>query len=218
VPAPAQIRQASFPTVRRGGYDPKQVHEYLNKLANWFDWCRSELTATRTRLKKAEEELQAAGPDPEDNAYVELSQRMADILRVADEQAEKIRVEAQQIADQEIERARERGRKILGDTQAEAARAGDQDRMARASIHEETKALLAAGDQLRANLESMHRRLARFTDGSADPPEESQAIPVAPSATPADGSTASDLARRRPDDVSPDAAGPSEELRSLFSD
>src|SRR6266516_4656953 len=113
LPVPGQIRQAGFPTVRRGGYDPKQVHVYLDKLADWIDWFRSELAATRSRLERTEEERQAVAPDPEDNAYVQLGHHAAELLRVADEHAEKIRVEAQQIADQEIERARERGQKLL---------------------------------------------------------------------------------------------------------
>ena len=47
LPVPGQIRQAGFATVRRGGYDPEQVHGYLDKLADWIDRFRSELAATR---------------------------------------------------------------------------------------------------------------------------------------------------------------------------
>jgi cell division septum initiation protein DivIVA len=204
--------------VRRGGYDPQQVHEYLDKLADWIEWFRSELAATRSRLERTEEELQAIGPDPEGNAYIQLGHRVADLLRVADEHAEKIRVEAQQIADKEIEGARESARKLLSDAEAEAARVRDQDRMGRASIHEEANALLAAGDELRANLESMHQRISRFTDDVADPPRQSEAIPIAPSGIPAAEATQDDLGRERRDDVSPDVDRRSDELRRLFSD
>jgi DivIVA domain-containing protein len=275
LPVPGQIRQAGFPTVHRGGYDPEQVHGYLDKLADWIDWFRSELATTRSRLERTEEEPQAVAPDPEDNAYVQLGHHAAEVLRVADQHAEKIRLEAQQIADQEIERARERGRKLLGDVEAEAARARqeshellqqaqgrasamlaesealqrearsgaereisaararaaeilhrseeeaarirEEDRIDRGSIHEEADALLAAGDELRANLESMRQRLARFGDGLVDSPTRSEAIPSAASSVPAAEPTHADLAHQRRDGVSADADR-RDELRQLFSD
>jgi len=275
LPVPGQIRQAGFPTVRRGGYDPEQVHGYLDKLADWIDWYRSELATTRSRLERTEEEPQAVAPDPEDNAYVQLGHHAAEVLRVADQHAEKIRLEAQQIADQEIERARERGRKLLGDVEAEAARARreshellqqaqgrasamlaesealqrearsgaereisaararaaeilhrsedeaarirEEDRIDRGSIHEDADALLAAGDELRANLESMRQRLARFGDGLVDSPTRSEAIPYAASSVPAAEPTHADLAHQRRDGVSADADR-RDELRQLFSD
>ena len=276
MPVPGQIRQAGFPTVRRGGYDPKEVHRYLDKLADWIDWFRTELAATRSRLKRTEEELQAVARGPEDNPYVQLGHHAAEVFRVADQHAEKIRVEAQQIADQEIERARERGQKLLGDMEAEAARARqesheltqqaqgrasamlaesealqrearsvaereistararaaeilhrseaeadrirDQDRMDRGSIHEEADALLAAGDELRATLESMRQRLARFADGLVDSPAPSDAIPSVAAGVPAAEPTHADLKHQRRDGVSTDADRRSDELRQLFSD
>jgi DivIVA domain-containing protein len=276
LPVPGQIRQAGFSTVDRGGYDPQEVHGYLDKLADWIDWFRTELAATRSRLKRTEEELQAVARDPEHNAYVQLGHHAAEVLRVADQHAEKIRVEAQQIADQEIERARERAQKLLGDMEAEAARARqesheltqqaagrasamlaesealqrearsgaeqeisaararaaeilhrseaeadrirDQDRMDRGSIHEEADSLLAAGDELRATLESMRQRLARFADGLVDSPAPSDAIPYAASGVPAAEPTHADLAHERRDGVSADADRRRDELRQLFSD
>jgi DivIVA domain-containing protein len=248
LPVPGQIRQANFPTVHRGGYDPKEVHGYLNNLADWIDWFRTELSATQARLRRTEEELQAVARGPEDNAYVQLGHHAAEVLRVADQHAEKIRVEAQQIADQEIERARERGQKLLGDMEAEAARARqesheltqqakeraseilhqseadayrirEQDRMDRSSIHEEADALLAAGDELRATLESMRQRLARFADELVDSPAPSDAIPYAASGVPAAAEpTHAGPADERRDGVSPDADRRRDELRQLFSD
>jgi DivIVA domain-containing protein len=275
LPVPGQIRQAGFPTVRRGGYDPEQVHGYLDKVADWIDWFRTELAATRSRLERTEVELQAVAPDPRDDAYLQLGHHAAEVLRVADQHAEKIRLEAQQIADQEIDRARERGRKLLRDAEAEAARVGqesrellqqargrasamaaesealqrearsgaereistararaaeilhrsedeaarirEEDRIDRGSIHEEADALLAAGEELRANLESMRKRLARFGHGLVESPTRSETIPNAASSVPAGERTHADLAHQRRDGVSADGDR-SDELRQLFSD
>ena len=275
LPVPGQIRQAGFATVRRGGYDPEQVHGYLDKLADWIDRFRSELAATRSRLERTQEELQAVAPDPEDNAYLQLGHHAAEVLRVADQHAEKIGLEAQQIADQEIERAQERGRKLLGDVETEAARARQeshellrqaqgrasamlaesealqrearagaereisaararaaeiiqrseaeadrirgQERVDRGSVHEEADPLLAAEDQLRATLESMRRRLARFPDGLVDSSTGNEAIPNAAFSVPAAQPTHADLAHQRRDGVSADADR-RDELRQLFSD
>jgi DivIVA domain-containing protein len=276
LPVPGQIRQAGFSTVRKGGYSPEEVHGYLDKLADWIDWFRTQLAATRSRLERTEEELRAVARDQEDNAYVQLGHHAAEVLRVADQHADKIRFEAQQIADQEIERARERGRKLLGDVEAEAARVRQEshellqqaqgranamlaesetlqrearsgaereisaararaaeilhrseaeadrirehDRIDRSSIHEEAGALLAAGDELRATLESMHQRLARFADGLVDSPTRSEEILYAPSGVPATEPTHAAPAHQRRDDVSADADRRSDEFRQLFSD
>ena len=247
LPVPGQIRQAGFSTVRKGGYSPEEVHGYLDKLADWIDWFRTELAATRSRLERTEEELQAVAPDPQDDAYLQLGHHAAEVLRVADQHAEKIRFEAQQIADQEIERARERGRKLLGDVEAESARVRqeshgllqkaqsraaeilhrseaeadrirDQDREDRASVHEEAGALLAAGDELRASLESMRQRLARFADGLVDSATQSEEILYAPSEVPATEPTHAALAHQRRDGVSADADRRSDEFRRLFSE
>jgi DivIVA domain-containing protein len=306
LPSASQIREAGFPTVRRGGYDPEQVHAYLDKLADWIERFRTELADTKSRLQRTREELQTAiAPEPKGNAYVELGHHVAGLLQVADEHAEKIRVEAQEIADQEIERAREGGRKLLEDMEAEAtrvrqgshvlleqaqdrasamlaepevlqreARAGaerqiseararaadilrqseaeaarirDRNRMDHGSVYEEADALRAAGDELRATLESMRQRLARFPEGPVDSPTRSEAIPDAssevpaaparseaipdaPSEVPAAPQTRSEAipdapsevpaapARERRDDVSPDADQRRDELRQLFDE
>ena len=93
----------------------------------------------------------------------------------------------------------------------------EEDRIDRGSIHEEADALLAAGNELRANLESMRQRLARFGDGLVDSPPRSEAIPYAASSVPAAEPTHADLAHQRRDGVSADADR-RDELRQLFSD
>jgi hypothetical protein len=232
--------------VRRGGYDPEQVHGYLDKLADWIDWFRSELAATRSRLERTEKKLQATAPHPEGDDYVELGRHAAEFLRVADEHAEKIRVEAQLVADQEIERARERGRKLLGDMEAEAARARLRSQELLQQAQGRASAMLAETEleisAARARAaEILHRSEAeadRIRDQDrgdrvsvheeADPllaavdelraTLESMRRRLARSADGLIESPHADLARERRDDVSHDGDRRTEELRELFSD
>ncbi len=125
---------------------------------------------------------------------------------------EALQREARAGAEREISEARARAAEILHRSEAEAARIRDQNRMDRGSVYEEADALLAAGDELRATLESMRQRLARFAEGPVDSPTRSEATPDAPSGVPAAP------AREKRDDVSPDADQPKDELRQLFSD
>jgi hypothetical protein len=116
--------------------------------------------------------------------------------------------EAKTGAEREISAARARAAEIIQRSEAEADRIRDQERVDRGSVHEEADPLLAAGDELRATLESMRRRLARFADGLVDSPTGS-----VPAAEPAHAA----IAGESRDGVSADADR-RDELQKLFSD
>ena len=127
LPSAEQIRRRQFATVRRG-YDPDQVHDYLNQVALQVEALEGELREQRLTPERAADE-QAATPvveaapviepmatavapemDPE-AAYERISKRFASVLRAADEEAQKL-----------IEQARAEATKLLDDARAEADR------------------------------------------------------------------------------------------------
>jgi cell division initiation protein len=129
LPSAEQIRRRQFATVRRG-YDPDQVHDYLNQVALQVEALEGELREQRLTPGRVAEEVPAA-PIPEaasvaepmpapmvategmdtEAAYDRISKRLASVLRAADEEAQKL-----------IEQARTESAKLLDEARAEADR------------------------------------------------------------------------------------------------
>jgi DivIVA domain-containing protein len=91
-----------FTTVLRG-YDPEQVRDFALRLAARVDELERELEETRTQRDAARKRFGMA----RDDAYNQLGQRMADVLRMADQQAERIRREAEEEAKQRVSQSRQ---------------------------------------------------------------------------------------------------------------
>jgi cell division septum initiation protein DivIVA len=91
-----------FTTVLRG-YDPEQVRDYTLRLAARVEAAERELEETKTQRDAARKRLTLA----RDEAYNQLGQRLADVLRMADRQAEKIRTDAEEEAKQRVAEARQ---------------------------------------------------------------------------------------------------------------
>jgi DivIVA domain-containing protein len=91
-----------FTTVLRG-YDPDQVRDFALRLAARVDALERELEEARSQRDAARQRYGTA----RDDAYNQLGQRMADMLRMADQQAEKIRRGAEEEAKQRIIESRQ---------------------------------------------------------------------------------------------------------------
>src|SRR5205085_5516453 len=79
---PEQIRNRQFVWVRKG-YDPEQVQDFLNQLADHVDAIETELRSAREEMERASRRQSSA----REEAYQELAKRMADMLAMADAQA-----------------------------------------------------------------------------------------------------------------------------------
>src|SRR5438093_10567050 len=88
---PAYIRSREFARVRKG-YDPDQVRDFLHQVAAWFDDLETDLAAARAEhLIKPQREFEERPPaDP----FTALGERVAEVLRAAEQHAEQVRTEA----------------------------------------------------------------------------------------------------------------------------
>lgn len=167
LPSAEQIRRRQFATVRRG-YDPDQVHDYLNQVALQVEALEGELREQRlTPSRVADEQAMtpiaeaaspveaaaivqppsvAAAAEDTEAAYERISQRFASVLRAADEESEKL-----------IERARTEASKLLDDARAEADRirvdAQSNAEEARTQSSEELQRAKAESDRVLGGLE-----------------------------------------------------------------
>jgi DivIVA domain-containing protein len=113
--SPQQIRRREFVTIRRG-YDPDQVRDYMEQLADQVELMQS-------LLREARQEAQAAvraNERPRIDPYEELARRVSGVIREADSAAEQIRGGAREDAERMTTEARTDADRIRTDAQARA--------------------------------------------------------------------------------------------------
>jgi DivIVA domain-containing protein len=147
--SPDQIRRREFVTARRG-YDPQQVRDFLARIAEQVERMQAMLREARMDADAANR----SEGEPRPDAYQRLAARFADTLRSADEQAGKIRAEAEREAAKTLEEARAEAERIQTDAQekSEALRTA-----AETALHE-------AKQQTASAISSLTSRRAALVD------------------------------------------------------
>jgi DivIVA domain-containing protein len=180
LPSAEQIRRRQFATVRRG-YDPDQVHDYLNQVALQVESLEGELREQRLTPERPAAEQAAApvieaapvvepaavpaiapGEDVE-AAYERISKRFASVVRAADEEAQKLIEQARSEASQLLDDARAEADRIRVDAQAtaEEARSESSEELLRAKA--EADRVLGGLEQRRESLlGQMHEMQSRL--------------------------------------------------------
>lgn len=153
-----QIRRREFVTIRRG-YDPDQVRAYLGQLAD-------QIELMRVLLREAQAEAETAArttAQPRPDAYQQLGERVASVIREADHVAEIIRSDAHRDAERLSRDARADADRIRTDAQSKAedarARADAAVRTAREEADRTIAGLATRRDALVEQLASMQERL-----------------------------------------------------------
>lgn len=126
--AAEQIRRREFVTIRRG-YDPEQVRDYLDQLADQVDRMASMIREARLDAESAIR----AGASPKTDPYERLARRVASVIREADDVAERTRSEASREAERALEQARTDADRIRLDAQTHAEQSREE---AERSVHE----------------------------------------------------------------------------------
>ncbi len=120
--SPASVRDANFPTARRG-FDQQEVREFLRMVA-------AELARMQERERYLDQELrsmrlQRAGPPPEldDETLARLlGEETTRILQAARESAAAMRSKAEEAAERMLREAREDAQHLRDDAESEASR------------------------------------------------------------------------------------------------
>jgi len=153
-----QVRRREFVTIRRG-YDPDQVRGYLEQLAD-------QIELMRVLLRDAQAEAQSAlrtSAQPRRDPYQQLGERVASVIREADQVAETIKTEAHRDAELVTRDARAEADRVRTDAQAKAEDARSQAETALRAAREEADRTIAGlstrRDALVDQLASMQERL-----------------------------------------------------------
>jgi DivIVA domain-containing protein len=154
-----QIRRREFVTIRRG-YDPDQVRGYLEQLADQIELMRVLL---RDAQAEAQTALRRTNEQPRRDPYQQLGERVASVIREADQVAETIKTEAHRDAELVTRDARAQADRIRTDAQSKAEDSRSQAETAVRAAREEADRTIAGlstrRDALMDQLASMQERL-----------------------------------------------------------
>ena len=138
---PKQIRARQFARTRKG-FDPDQVRAFLDEVATQMEQLQSEL---RFAQEEGEAASRRAGPDP----YTQLGAHVAELVRDAEEHAERIRGEANQEAERVIGEAGRQAEQAKQEAEAASNRATEE-----AAAHADGLRQQAEGDASRMREEA----------------------------------------------------------------
>ena len=153
-----QIRRREFVTTRRG-YDPDQVRDYLETLADQVDLMASMIREARLEA----EATMRADVEPRVDPYEQLARRVTSVIREADDAAERFRIEGRRDAERLMTEARADAERIRTETQAAADQARRQAERALHDAREQADRTIAGlssrRDALVGQLAQMQERL-----------------------------------------------------------
>lgn len=153
-----QIRRREFVTIRRG-YDPHQVRDYLDQLADQVEVMASMLRDARLEADAALREIAQPKVDP----YERLAKRVSSVIREADEVSERLQVESRRDAERMLEEARADADRIRSDARAKDVRARENAdrslRMAKEQADRTLSGLSTRRHRLVGELAQMRERL-----------------------------------------------------------
>jgi DivIVA domain-containing protein len=165
LPSAEQIRRREFATIRRG-YDPEQVRDYLRQVSTQVETLEQELRDARLEAgsgPRTSEPMVLPESEPRPDAYEELADRLADLIRAADEQAQRLIDEAHEEATRMVSEARTDADRIRVDAQARAEEARTKGseflQEARAKADQVLSSLASRRENLVDQLQQMQTRL-----------------------------------------------------------
>lgn len=178
VPSAEQIRRRMFASVRRG-FDPDQVRDYLEQIAAQVERLEQELKEARLEAEAAKSSAASktqAAAEAQQDPYEGFTTRMADLIRAADEQAQKLLADAHSEAARTLSEARTEADRIRTDAQSRAEEARYQGsealRRAREEADRALTGLSSRREKLILQLQEMQSRLlgvARELETAIDP-------------------------------------------------
>ncbi len=188
LPSADQIRKRGFVTVRKGGFDPDQVREFLGRVADQVEVLEKESRELRMATagsRQAQGQVQptaAVSKTPAEDPYDAISKRFAALLENADREATSVIAEAKIEAARILEQARAEADRINLDSQARAEEARQQAGEALAQAHEEAQRILGGLSERRESMmmqmNEMRSRLLTVADNldvSLAPPDVAEA-------------------------------------------
>lgn len=163
LPASERIRLHEFTTVRRG-YDQVQVRDYLKEIAGHVAELDHKLVEARLQTPTSNESA-SSSTQPIEDPYDKLASRVAELLRAAEGESDRIVVEAQAEAAHTLHAARTEAERVRADADDHADKARrEADHVLSDSKIASEQTLAALTDQREALITQLHQMQAKLLD------------------------------------------------------
>ncbi|TMT02002.1 DivIVA domain-containing protein [Apilactobacillus kunkeei] len=140
--SPQDIHNKEF-SVKMRGYNIDEVNEFLDRIIKDYQLTLSENIDMKNRLKQAEDELKY---------FNGMKDSLNQSIIIAQNAADKVKVEAQNEANKVTEQSRKQADEILNDASVKAKDIVE-------NISNQSKSLLIANDDLRKTTESFREKI-----------------------------------------------------------
>ena len=162
--SPHDIRARQFATVKRGGYDQREVEAFRTAAAEALEQATQEATAMEARARAAVARLQEIQQQAPAAPAEEAAPAAAAPSAVAPDEAETISrtlLLAQRTADATIADAEREANEIIETAKSESRKSGEAERV---RVEGEVQALLARRDFLESDVDQLDQFLAAQRD------------------------------------------------------
>jgi DivIVA domain-containing protein len=162
--SPHDIRARQFTTVKRGGYDQREVEAFRTAAAEALEQATQEATAMEARARAAVarlQELQQQAPSAPPEAVAPTAAAPGVVSSDEAETISRTLLLAQRTADTTIADAEREANEIIETAKAESRRAGESERV---RVEGEVQALLARRDFLESDVDQLDQFLADQRD------------------------------------------------------
>ena len=109
--------------LKGGGYDRDDVDQFLDEICDEMTNMQEKITSLESDLQKAQDELKAAR-EAVKPAPVAQAQPVETPIAKTSSTLESILLSAQRLADEEVEKAKEKAAQIIKDAEDQASRSG----------------------------------------------------------------------------------------------
>ena len=146
------------------GYDPEQVETYVGKMTEHISRIEKELRTARDQLEAMQRRYSAA----REEAYSQVAAKMAEVIRTADQQADRLRRETEEQAARHVSDTEQQTAQIRREAETDVERLRQEgEEMVRKATAERDRVIAGLSAQkaaMMAELRTIRKRLVGVVD------------------------------------------------------
>jgi DivIVA domain-containing protein len=164
------MREPQFSTARNG-YNPREVDGFVGKLADQIETLKGQVQRLERGLRQAQAESESTRQRyaaAKAEVYEEFAARMAELLRTADMQADKVRREADEVTAKQLADAQQQADRTIREATMEAEHlkweGQEALKRARAEAEKVVQEITVFRRSVRGELQHLHDRLVTVVE------------------------------------------------------